>query len=282
LPRLTLFDVRDIARLSRSDGEAMIRALCRSHYLGDHGVLCRCLGRYNMFVDTHDTGLVPHIMMDGFWEYWNTQFMVATVKPGMTVIDVGANFGYFSLLLADLVGPDGRLICVEPNPDIVAYLRRSLCANGFDRRAAISEVALGKEPSGSVSFCVPLAFFMNGRVATADDTAQNGGKLITVAATNIDTLTKDLTRLDFLKIDAEGAEADILEGMADTIKRFHPAIFMEVNAGRDYDIEALHATLAKEYNSIQYVDFDAQIKPLTVRQLATENIGEDRMLYCTR
>jgi hypothetical protein len=57
---------------------------------------------------------------------------------------------------------------------------------------------------------------------------------------------------------------------------------MEVNAGRNYDIAALHAALAKEYGSIQYVDFDAQVKPLTVHQLATENIGEDRMLYCTR
>jgi FkbM family methyltransferase len=279
--RLNLFDVRDMAKLSRADGEATVRAFCQSHYMGDKTTLCRCLGRYNMFLDTRDTGLVPHIVADGFWEYWNTQFMVATVKPGMTVMDVGANFGYFSLLMSDLVGPDGRVICVEPNPEIVACLRRSLCVNGFEARASISEVALGKNPSGSATFCIPLTAFMNGCVVSGAQSTQSGGRMLTVAATNIDTLTKDLKRLDFLKIDAEGAEADILEGMAGTIERFHPALFMEVNAGRKYDIRALHATLAKNYRSICYVDFDAQVKPLTVERLATENIGEDRMLYCT-
>ena len=76
-----------------------------------------------MYLDTRDVGFAQHIIMDGYWEYWVTQFMIEVVKPGFRVVDIGANFGYYTNLLSDLVGPDGCCLAIEPNPNTLAKLR---------------------------------------------------------------------------------------------------------------------------------------------------------------
>ncbi len=82
-----------------------MRALCESAYLGDETALCRVLGRYKMFVDTSDNSLSPHLMLDGYWEMWLTEALARAIRPGMTVVDVGANLGYFT---PDNGGSGGR------------------------------------------------------------------------------------------------------------------------------------------------------------------------------
>ncbi len=131
-----LFDVHEISALPRCAAEGRIRNLCHTVYLGDNEILARCLGRYKMYLDGRDAGFAPHIMLDGFWEFWTTQFMVQTARPGMTILDVGANFGDYSVLLADLIENTGRLIAVEPNPHVADKLRRTLSVNGLDGLAS--------------------------------------------------------------------------------------------------------------------------------------------------
>ncbi len=278
-PSAPLFDVREISTLSRPDAENRIRSLCHTVYLGDNEILARCLGRYKIFLDSRDAGVCPHFMLDGFWEFWITQFMVREVKPGMTVLDVGANFGYFSLLLADLIGNDGRQIAVEPNPQVAAKLRKTLALNGFDGRTRVEEVALSRNPDGEVSFAVSQMNPGGSRIVPRG-TRREGSETITVRSTNIDTMCAKLDRVDFIKIDAEGAEGDILEGMKETIARHRPMLLMEMNSTRPYDIGAIFEGLARNYSSIGYVDFDSQIKPVTAHDLQTKNVGTEWMILC--
>src|SRR5262245_27706135 len=104
-----IFTLSDLNNFSRLRNEAVIRGLCANAYLGDHISLCRVLGRYSMYVDTRDIGFSSHMLLSGFWEMWVTEAIVARVKPGMRVVDCGANLGYFSLIMADLAGPAGHL-----------------------------------------------------------------------------------------------------------------------------------------------------------------------------
>jgi FkbM family methyltransferase len=275
-----LFDVHEISSFLRPEGEARIRRLCQAVYLGDNEVLARCLGRYKMFLDSRDTGFAPHIMLDGYWEFWITRFVVRAVRPGMTVVDVGANFGYYSVLLADLIGDAGRLVAVEPNPHVAAKLRKTLSINGFDGRATVREVALTQAADGKIAFFMPAGQPLNSRVVPPDSACE-GGETITVGATNIDALCAKLDRVDFIKVDAEGAEAGIIEGMKETIARHRPTLLLETNAARGYDIAAVHALLAKSYPSIGYLDVDSRIKPATARDLQTVHVGEDWMLVCS-
>src|ERR1700677_4742302 len=70
------------------------------------------------------------------------------VKPGMTAVDVGANLGLYSLLLAELVGPGGRVISFEPDPELFSLLRENCAANGASVEAHL--VALGASPDRMV------------------------------------------------------------------------------------------------------------------------------------
>jgi len=96
--------------MTRAQAEQEIRARTQAVYLGDHLALVRVLGQAKMFLSTTDAGFASHVMLDGFWEIWLTLFFARVIAPGMTVIDVGANFGYYTLLFGRAVGPSGRVI----------------------------------------------------------------------------------------------------------------------------------------------------------------------------
>ena len=66
------------------------------------------------------------MIMDGFWEYWLTKYFAEQIKPGDTVIDIGANLGYYTLLAGDLVTATGRVVAVEPNPLVFELLSKSV------------------------------------------------------------------------------------------------------------------------------------------------------------
>jgi hypothetical protein len=122
--------------------KAAIRALATGVPMQD-AVLCRVLGRYKMLLDPADRGFAPHLMLDGFWEWWATTFLARNIRPGQRVAEAGACYGYFSLLMADLVGPQGRLTVFEPNPDAAALLQRNLEMNGLAGRVRLMRAAVG-------------------------------------------------------------------------------------------------------------------------------------------
>lgn len=277
------FHVSSIRYLPRSQGERQIRERCIAQYFGNYEIMCRCLGQFKMFVDSRDIGFAPHIIMDGFWEYWVTQFIAAQLKEGATVLDIGANFGYYTLLMSELVGPFGKCIAFEPNPGVAAKLRKTISINGFDARISLHEVALGNVASGEISFFIPDHEPKNGFVVQNGGFCSDpGGRVITVRETTVDDICAGLERLDFIKIDAEGSEANIVDGMMGVIARLKPSILIEFNAGRAYDARTLVSRLYEMYGSLSFLDFDGQLKPVTIDRLETENVGEDWMLYFSR
>jgi hypothetical protein len=108
----TLLQPHELAALDRLHAEAAIRSRVRSVYLGDHVALTCILGRYKFFLDTRDRGFGSHVLLDGFWEIWLTLFCARNLRHGMTVVDVGANFGYYSVMFAEFVGAPGRVLAV--------------------------------------------------------------------------------------------------------------------------------------------------------------------------
>jgi FkbM family methyltransferase len=267
-----LFDVRMIARASRAEGEARIRALCHSVYLGDHEVLCRCLGRYKVYLDARDLGVAPHIMMEGFWEYWITQFMLTVVKPGMTVMDVGANFGYYSLLFSDLVGPRGTCIAVEPNPHVAKHLDKTVRINGFADRCPVHAVALGRT-EGTASLHVPENDYGGASVRTGKD----GPGFVSVPLTSIDRICQGVQRLDFIKIDAEGSEPAIIDGAAATIEHLRPSLLLEFSVPTGD--RGLLERLVSVYGRARVVDYDGRAKPVSIDALYERPSAHPHMVY---
>lgn len=198
----------------RSTIEEYVRSQARCIPADGDRVLVRVLDSFLMYLDMRDTSIAPHIAMDGYWEFWATIAVARYVKPGMRCIDVGASFGYYTMLLAQLVGEEGRVQAWEPLPPVLDCLRDSVAVNGLEGRLDIvGQAAAQPEAAGSQAvLCIPSKRW-------GDAGFRRNGE-----AYNVDREQVDLRRaalagpIDFIKIDAEGYEAEVWAGMQETLK----------------------------------------------------------------
>jgi FkbM family methyltransferase len=267
----------------RYQAEAAILRRVTSAYLGDHTALVRVLGRYKLYVDTRDRGFGSHILLDGFWEIWLTLFCARNVKRGMTAVDVGANFGYYSVLLGELVGAEGRLISVEPNPHAADLLGRSIDINGLSRQTQIASLALGSSPEGSAPLYVPHSEPKNALIVSENFVPRpEHGAVVRVPVTTLDRLGASSSRIDFIKIDAEGAEEAIFKGMKETIARHQPTIVVEFNAARYADPGGFIDQLSAIYGTLRRLDFSGDSVPVMREDLLSIHAGDDCLLVLSR
>ena len=268
----------EFATGNRAELENRCRAMTNPVYLGNDTALCRVLGGSKIYLDTRDTGFGSHVMLDGYWETWLTIFFARQVRPGMTVIDVGANFGYYTLLFGALVGATGRVYAIEPNPAVVEKLRRSIALNGLATRTTILEAAAGAA-DGEATLYVPYGEPKNSTiVANAAGVAPASGTIHKVHQIKLDRLGATNARVDLVKIDAEGAEQDILAGMEGILRRDKPCLVVEFNAARYADPAGFIEWLSALYGRMRYIDFEANAAELTAKQLLSDRSGEDWLL----
>jgi len=270
----------NLMRETRVATEAAIRQLCHSAYLGDHVALCRILGRYKMYVDCRDIGIAPHLMLDGYWEMWVTEALVSLVRKDMVVADIGANLGYFSLLLADLVGPGGQVHAFEPNPHMVDLLQRSVSVNGFSDRVRIHQVALGAENDGEVALLVSQQDPKNGHIVPISEHLPEGA--IPVPLARLDG-RPDWSTIEFAKIDVEGAEQLVWAGASrlldnDVLK----VVVLEFAAARYADPAGFLQTLLSPGFSLSYIDLAHGLIEVTVAEVLACDPHVDIMLVLRR
>ncbi|MGA9390304.1 MAG: FkbM family methyltransferase [Candidatus Sulfotelmatobacter sp.] len=145
---------------------------------------------------------------------------------GQVFVDVGANVGLFTVKAAKEVGNDGLVIAIEPFIDSALRLTNNVRANGFTN-VRVRNVCIGcdtRETRLHLNKGKPNSF---GLVPKGD------AKSISVLSVSLDDLCRweNLKRLDYLKIDVEGAEAAVLEGAQEAISRFRPIVQVEVTIG---------------------------------------------------
>jgi FkbM family methyltransferase len=278
---LTLDDLR--ANLPRHELEAAIRARCQAVAVDGETILCRILGRYKFFADGRDHGLSPHLILDGYWEYWCTDFMLRRIRPGQVAWDVGANLGYYALLMSDLVGPEGRVLALEPNPRLADLAARSLSLNGFwPPRAEVRRLAASDESGRTLRFRAALADPKNGRLVAGAAPAESGDAGdeldIAVRAMRLDDLTEGA--VDFLKIDVEGAEEAVWRGMQRLLDRSpRITVLMEFNALRCREPEATLRDIAARF-PLRELRLDAAIHGVHIADILGRT--EDTLLVLMR
>jgi len=178
--------------------------------------------------------LDPEVALRGeFQEFETVRWLRQVLKPGMHAIDVGANVGQMTLEMAELVGPHGKVIAIEPAPGNVALLKRHIEANGFADRvrvipAVCTEVAdekvklkiIGNSPRtvGSGHTIMLERPFL-------ESEKKLGALVLEIPTISIDVLCERFEiKPAAVKIDVEGAELHVLRGSIDTLRRFNPAI----------------------------------------------------------
>lgn len=196
---------------------AVPRPMC---YLGGHTALTKTIYGHKVYVDTRDRSIASHLLMDGFWEPWITDVFMRRLRPGATVVEVGANFGFYTLLAASIVGPGGRVVAFEANAETCRLLYASVEINGFLDRCQLVPRAVS-DRCGSLTFYKATEHL--GGSSVADPTVHFPEETVraeVVEAVSLDAfLAGDPRPVDFLKIDAEGSEPAILRGARQLLRR---------------------------------------------------------------
>jgi FkbM family methyltransferase len=160
------------------------------------------------------------------------QFLDARSFRGMTVYDIGAFEGIHTCFFARAVGPEGRVVAFEPHPDNHRIVRERTQLNGF-QHVSIVPVALGASES-LATLAVPRGERSMGTLDRSRKTgflSSGDVKTIDVPVEVLDHLRvqRELPTPDFVKIDVEGFELQVLRGMAKLLAEVGPALFIEVH-----------------------------------------------------
>jgi FkbM family methyltransferase len=184
------------------------------------------LPRFSLFASKDDLAIGQHVLRGGSYEPGIAAIFDRYVKPGMSVVDIGANIGCLTMLLASLVGPSGLVVAVEPNPENVKLLEASRRVNGFDQVLVI-QAAAGRQ-TGVQALNVSHSNGMTGELPSDVD-AIFASRPVPCFALNA-ILPKD-QHFNLVKIDTEGAELNALIGLSETMDRDRPVIVSEFSPG---------------------------------------------------
>lgn len=160
-----------------------------------------------MLVHEADVVITPALVETGIWEPAETAFLQATLGAGMTVLDIGAHCGYFTLLAAHAVGPEGLVMAFEPNPRSLDALRRNIWSHGLNN-VIVMPFAIGSE-RGWTDLHLSATNTGDHRIIGTEDDRE----AIRVPIASLDSLWPLPSTPDFVKIDTQGAEGHVFAGM---------------------------------------------------------------------
>jgi len=184
---------------------------------------------YKLTVIPGDLGISSELLMFKTHEPLTTKLLSKELKKGMTCLDVGGNIGYYTLLESNIVGDTGKVIVIEPSPPNFQHLKKNLEIQDAKNIDAYNFAA--GDVDGNVNFLVYQE--SNGSFTIPDgETTDLPGELIKVPAKRIDTFLDELNinHVDFVRMDVEGYESHIIQGMKNTIKKSKPMFQIEVHA----------------------------------------------------
>jgi len=188
--------------------------------------------------------MTPYILLEQEdWFEDEIKFVRAFLQPGMRVIDIGVNYGTYFLTAAKRIGQKGKIWGFEPSTQCCTFLESSIAANGFHNTQLI-QAGLSNRVGKAY-----LSLSENTELNTVSDNLEAG-----TSGESIELLTLDhclekmgLTEIDFIKIDAEGEESNIIEGGKNFFESNSPLVMFELKHGA-----TINQSLINEFGKIGY------------------------------
>lgn len=172
----------------------------------------------HVYLNPDDRVITP-MVLSGIYEPAEFSLLEKVVQPGDAILDIGANIGLHTLVMSRIAGEAGHVVSFEPEVVNQRYLKRNLARNGFRNVTVVGKAVC--DTSG------PKTFFIN-PLNTGDHRLHGDGShshSVTVDAVSIDDYLGADKRVDLIKMDIQGGEADALRGMAATLDA-NPALCM--------------------------------------------------------
>lgn len=167
-----------------------------------------------MRINKEDRLVSYDILVNGTHEKCETELVKREIEEGMTVIDAGANIGYYTLLFAQKVGPSGKVYAFEPDPTNFSILQKNVQMNGFENIVLVNKAL--SDSVGTASLF--LSEYNKGGHSLFNFNKEKNS--IVIETTSLDEYFKDSRpKIDFIKLDTEGAEGKIFFGMKELLQR---------------------------------------------------------------
>jgi FkbM family methyltransferase len=241
------------------------------------------VGPFRVFVDPRDRVIAKKLILYGGYEQREIDLLCSLVRPGDCVLDIGANIGLYSLALSRAVGPEGRVIAFEPDPDNATLLRRNLEANRC-ANVTVLEYALG---DASREVRLYESEDNRGALSTSDVLGVGEDHAISVHMRRGDAVLAELgVQARVAKIDVEGAEPLVIAGLGAQLPQvlmfeFVPQLLRA--AGRN-PAEFLHKLRSAGYSLAAVDPETGRVRDLTPAELAAGAVTEaaDRNILARR
>lgn len=219
--------------------------------------------------------------------YWRGAYSGAQLKvlasllqPGGVFVDLGANQGEFTVFAASLVGEHGRVFAFEPSAVMQQRLLNNVSLNGFVQ-VCIEPMAVADKP-GSLTLFTPTEAYEDGTTHDGLPTlyAQTNTNTAATSAIDVEVTTLDdwqrsrnVARVDVIKMDIEGAELPALQGGLGLIQRFRPVLIIELNEvtsiAAGYTMHDLAVWLLAQNYELQLIEDGGRLSPLNLERLAS-------------
>lgn len=164
----------------------------------------------------------------GTYEPGVVKVLEELIRPGWTAIDVGANIGYFTLLMTNRVGPQGKVIAFEPLAENFRILQENIKLNGHANVVAENLALMSRTERIELRSATLGAITW---VASVNIDQSSAVESQSVEAVALDEYVQKngIVKVDFLKIDVEGSEASMLEGATNVLNRYQPTLLIEMH-----------------------------------------------------
>lgn len=227
--------------------------------LPENEITIHWLHAIKLKLNTH-TEISRALYIEGTYEPNELYFFSRILKPRMHFVDVGANNGWFSLFATSYIGPDGCSYAIEPSPREINKIKQNIQINSL-HSVKILECALSDSYSEKELIIAEDKYDGHNTLGHFIYKTQEKERIV-VRVETLDRLVQngEITKMDVIKIDAEGSEHAILRGAETSIKKFRPIILIEIC---EQTLTYQHATpseifdLLKELGYIWYT-FDEQ------------------------
>jgi FkbM family methyltransferase len=222
-----------------------------------------------------DRGISRELTIYRKHEPMATQLLKQFLKPGMTVVEIGGNLGYYALLEAQMVGNAGRVIAIEPVTTNFAQLSQNVAANGY-RNTILHNVAIGAS-NGSAAMYIGKKSNWHSLHPVPWETRE-----ISVCVSTLDALLAqhNIRSVDLIRMDLEGFEIEVIHGMAETLENYSPRLLVELHphvTGVDAMLRYLRQLKTLGYN-LDWVLDNERDRPIRWWFLRPEKISLEELL----
>jgi FkbM family methyltransferase len=238
--------------------------------LSETEIITKIFSGLKMYLDPRDLAITPHLALDGIWEHRITAAWLSVLKPDFTVIDIGANNGYYGALSAQHTDKkNSKVLMFEANPHLIPYIRKTLNVNWLNEQTVLENLAVSDRDtevtlnilkdyvgSSSVHSNEHVETYMHGKMKL--ETAE----AVKVKATSIDNYFKKhkLKTVDLIIMDIEGYEDTAYAGMRKTVTDSPNAtLFIEFTPGAYKDAKGFYKQMLSDFGHVYVLDDEGHI-----------------------